>query len=459
MTDPASQLYRPRQRKVERKTGAFDIREKHEIAAIVGSALFIALVCLAPLLTYHPEVGVDTDSSIRQYGYILALLCVGYGAYPVFSSWTRYVLPASILLTLVWCWCSVGWAVDPNNSFKRVFLTTDVIVTSFWMVRALGGTKMLFLLRIAMAILLAVNFLTVILAPDLGIHPAADNKAYTIFGGMWRGVMAHKNFAGAACALTIVLYAFDCRGITMKYRAVVIALSCVFLYASQSKTSAGMAVIALLAGYILRKFSGRLRILLILFLVVLTAAVNILVQMYADELGTQVLGPTAFTGRGQIWHALLNYSADHPLLGAGFESFWNIGPQSPIYQYGTGFTTLVTVGHNGYLDLLSTIGYPGLLLAVMSMMMIPLLRVLVSSDIIVARSTLVGALLIFCVGHNFTESSLYERDALVGMFLAISAALAQDFPLRLAGPRARADNDARDVMKAVRRRRRRDVPT
>lgn len=457
MTDPASQLFVPRKRKVERKRGGGEVRDKHEFALVAATMLFMLLICLAPFLTYHPEVGEGGDSSIRQYGYITALLLSAYGAWPVFDSWRRYVPPLAVLMTLAWCWASVLWAVDPDNSLKRVFLTTDVILTTFWCVRALGGPRTLFLLRVTMALLLAANFLTVILAPDLGIHPPGDNKAYTVFGGMWRGIMAHKNFAGAACGVTIVLYAFDCANIAARYRIAVIALSSVFLYASQSKTSAGMAAIALAGGYILQKFSGRLRVFLILGLIVLMSVIYVLVQIFADSLGNDVLGPAAFTGRGQIWHALLSYSVDHPLLGAGFESFWNIGPQSPIYQYGLGFTTKVTVGHNGYLDLLVTIGFPGLLLAVLSLMILPMARVLISSKSVAKRSTLVGALLVFCIGHNFTESSLYERDALVGVFLLVSAALAQDFPVRSMG-QSRSREDAQEVMRAVRRRRRRTTP-
>lgn len=430
-----------------------------ELALLVSAVIFLTLVCLAPLLTYHPDVGPDTDSSVRQYGYILALGLAAYGAWNEFGSKTRYLLPFTIVLALAWCWASVLWAVDRDNSLKRVFLTTDVILTSFWLVRALGGTKMLFLLRMAMVILLVANFLAVIFMPSLGIHPSADNKAYTVFGGMWRGIMAHKNFAGAACALTILLFSLDCRPVPMRYRMAVIGASALFLYASQSKTSVGMVAISLLAGYILRKFSGRWRVILMLGLVVGTSVIYTLLQVYADQLSTQVLGPTAFTGRGQIWHALLNYSADHPLEGAGFESFWNIGPQSPIYQYGLGFTTTVTVGHNGYLDLLVTIGYPGLILAIISMMVVPLVRVLITTGSVVERSSLIGALLVFCIGHNFTESSLYERDAMVGVFLILAAAMAQDLPFRLVG-KSRSQSDAEQVMRAVRRRRRRskDVP-
>lgn len=459
MTDPAPQLLVPRKRKVDRKRWFLDMLEGQETTVLIAAVLFCLLAGLAPLLTYHPEVGQDTDSSIRPYGYIIALLLTAYGARNTFDSWTQYLVPYPIMITLLWCWASTLWAIDPDNSLKRIFLTTDVILTTFWLTRAMGGTSFLMLLRAAMVVLLVANFLAVLVAPDLGIHPPEDNKAYTIFGGMWRGLMAHKNFAGAACALTIVLFAFDCRDWPAKYRLLIVFFSAIFLYASQSKTSMGMTLVALLSGYVLEKSSGRMRVFLIFGVLIATVLFYILTAIYADALKVELLGPTAFTGRGQIWRMLLNYSSDHPLLGAGFESFWNIGPESPVYQYGLGFTTKVTVGHNGYLDLLVTIGYVGLALAIFSMMLVPLGQVLLSSKSVTRRSSLVGALLTFCIGHNFTESSLYERDALVGVFLVVAAALASDFPLGLTSyAKSGREKDAQDVMRAVSRRRRRDTP-
>ncbi|PJN92824.1 hypothetical protein CNY89_26205, partial [Amaricoccus sp. HAR-UPW-R2A-40] len=41
----------------------------------------------------------------------------------------------------------------------------------------------------------------------------------------------------------------------------------------------------------------------------------------------------AFTGRTQIWSTILAYLRDHWPAGAGYGSFWNVGPDSPVFAY------------------------------------------------------------------------------------------------------------------------------
>lgn len=452
--DPASQLFRPRKRKSkpDKFSGVAEWGDSHSWAALISMALFLVLVFIAPLLTYRATPGDDGDSSIRQIGYAAALLCAGYGMYGTVRKPLDYLVPIPILITLGWCWLSVLWAVDSDTSLRRVILTTLVVFTTFWSTRALGYDKVLAVVRAALTLLLIANYIAVYANPELGTH--LENPLRTFWGPWWRGIMAHKNFAGAASALTILFFLFDAKKVPATYKYPVIFFSGIFLYASQSKTSAGMVGIAILSGVVFKWFSGRLRNILIFLIVMFTGIFYVVEQIFADVIRDEYLGPTAFTGRGQIWSTMLRYSADHPLLGAGFESFWNIGPASPVYHYGTGFTTVVTVGHNGYLDLLVTIGYPGLILAVYSLMIWPMMRLLVVPELLVERAGLICALLIFCIGHNFTESSLYERDAFVGVTLLFVTAVIKFFPAN-AKKKSRTSEDSRDVMRTMRRRRRR----
>lgn len=447
--DPATQLFRPRKRKSRKIETVLELTDRYDWAAVIGMALFLIMVFLGPLLTYRTTLDGGADNSIRQIGYIIASGLSFYAVRGNSQNWMAFAIPLPIVLTMVWCWLSITWAVDFDNSLRRVFLTTIVICTVFWSVKATGYDRTLMIIRGALAILLVVNFVTVFVNPELGIHD--DGPAQPIFGQMWRGVMAHKNFAGAACAITIILFLFDSDKMPAYYKWGVLAGSAVFLYATQSKTSAGMIFAALLAGWVFQKSAGRMRSILIFLILTGVGTVYVVGQIYADVIKDEYLGPAAFTGRGLIWKALLDYSADHPILGAGFESFWNIGAVSPIFQYGTGFTTTVTVGHNGYLDLLVTIGYPGVILAVVSLMLWPMVQLLITPQLVAKRAGLTCALLTFCIGHNFTESSLYERDALVGVALLLVAALVQYLPvsaLRI----SRTKQDSQDLMRTMRKR-------
>jgi O-antigen ligase len=425
--------------------------ERHDLAGQVGGVLFLVLVLLGPIMTFHTADEGESFSALRQGGYLLALALSGYCLQAKAEGWTAFLLPAPIFLVLGWCWASVFWALDPDTSLRRVFLTTTVVFSAFWLVRGLGYDRFIGQIRIGLAILLVVNFLAVFFLPVVGIQIEVGRTSSGVF---WRGIMADKNFAGAVCALTILVFLFDAAGIDLRRRLTVIILACAFLVQSISKTSIGMVVTAAVATWIFKRFDGRRRIFLVLGTLLIAIIAFSVMSASPDGIRQYTSDPTLFTGRGLIWMALLRYSAEHPLLGAGFESFWNIGSVSPIHQYGIGFTTLVTVGHMGYLDLLVTIGYPGLVLAVFAMVIWPMVRLFGTSNAVIERASLVCALLVFSIGHNFTESSLFERDAFVGVFMMFAIAILYSLPGGVGRRSARRADAGAEVMRTLRRRKR-----
>ncbi len=153
---------------------------------------------------------------------------------------------------------------------------------------------------------------------------------------------------------------------------------------------------------------------------------------YTDMLNKPFQREDSLTGRVQIWPPLVAYALDNPLLGAGFGSFWNIGRESPIFAYSTTYwVTQLGNGHNGYLDLLVQIGFPGLILVVMALIVTPMLRLSLSPYASRNQGALLLALIIFCTGHNFTETSLMDRDAFVHLYLVMAGALARTLARRL----------------------------
>ncbi len=88
----------------------------------------------------------------------------------------------------------------------------------------------------------------------------------------------------------------------------------------------------------------------------------------ADAIAKLLEDPDEFTGRAEIWAAELRYIADHPLLGAGFGTFTDTGGQSPLHNYvGASWVEAVSHGHNGYLQVLVTIGGVGFVLAMLAL--------------------------------------------------------------------------------------------
>jgi O-antigen ligase len=145
-------------------------------------------------------------------------------------------------------------------------------------------------------------------------------------------------------------------------------------------------------------------------------------NFYLPAIGHLINTPMTFTGRTEIWNAVWRYIAAHPVLGAGYGSFWNIGPASPIFTYGFGWVQEVSEGHNGYLDLLAAIGPFGFLLVIAGAYVVPIVRLIGWRQSQRDTGALLMAMMIFIIGHNFTESSLFDRDTIGQVFLMLTIA-------------------------------------
>jgi O-antigen ligase len=233
-----------------------------------------------------------------------------------------------------------------------------------------------------------------------------------------------KNFAGAACALTILYFVFDAKKTSWPVRLVVIAASAVFLYQSNSRTSMVLLCSSFAVVGLYRLYQPRYRWVACLFLAPAALLGAVLAHEYWDPISAPFSRPDSLTGRGQIWPALWRYWQEHWLLGSGFGSFWNVGEPRPISLYGQGWVaSAINSGHNGFLDLLVQTGLPGLVLAVLATVCAPLATLIVHPSLDRSRASLLLACIWFCVGHNFTESSLFDRDATVHVFLMLAIAL------------------------------------
>jgi exopolysaccharide production protein ExoQ len=411
----------------------------------------IALVMLGPLMTIVEGTAAGEGSIERQVGYILILGLTLYAIRPTATRASLIAFTWPLLITFAWCWLSLTWAIDPGVAVRRVFLTTLVAWMTFSLVRHAGYQLSADILRYSLLISVLISYVVVVADPMIGVHLFRESEMPTALLGNWRGFLGHKNFAGAVCALCIIMFLFDAKHIPRMIRAVAVVAAAYFLFKSQSKTSVGMLVLASLGGLIFELVNQRLRRYLIPMLTVGGSLAWFLTSAYADIVTSNFLSPRAFTGRGQIWSTLLRYSADHPILGAGFGSFWNIQKQSPVFEYGQGYVTMIFIGHSGYIDQLVTVGIPGVALMVFAMAGWPLARLLVSDRIPKGQGALIAAMLMFCIGHNVTESGLFERDGIVSTMFFFAVAFAHYATL---GDKrvAASKQDGDDVMRALRKR-------
>lgn len=374
----------------------------------------------------------------RQAGYLVVFVLGAAAMRPLHHPERLAVVPWPLVVALGWCWLSLIWAIDPGVGVRRLILTTVVLWSIFALVRQLGYERTLLMVRCALILALVVNFATALLFPTIGIHQPADADG---LAGDWRGMMAHKNLAGLTCALTIVLFAFDRRKLPYWVMGIAITGASIFLIMSNSKTSIGLIAVALVLGFGVAVFNRRYapvlrlsshaRIGIATALVVILAAVFHF-GMQNDATLAYVSDPNNLTGRTSIWKPMVRYYLGNPMLGAGYGSFWNINAASPIEGDQVGWLKTVAQGHNGFLDLMVTIGLPGLIIVVAATFLWPLGRLLGRPGFRFPACALIASMVIFCIGHNGTESSLFDRDAIGQVFLMLSLALlanAEELPV------------------------------
>lgn len=388
---------------------------------IAAMAAMMVMTLLGPLMVFSDLPMAGEGNPVRQAIYAAILIATVAGVRP--QDWRRLVaVPVPIVVALGWCWLSVFWSIDPGISVRRLVLTMLVIWTIFIGVRQIGSSATINIVTAALIGALFANYVAVLLFPEFGIHQVNSDAGDDLIGD-WRGIMMHKNFAGATTAVLIPFLCFGARRIPLSLRVLIGIAATVFLFFSQSKTSLGLVGIGVLAGFAYLRLSPRLRIVAVPALILAGVAAITIYNTYKDPMALVLRDPTAFTGRTVIWRALLAYAQDHPWTGTGFGAFWNIGPASPIYTYGAKWITGLASGHNGFLDLVVTIGLPGLALVLFATVIWPIATLFLSRRIAPRGGALVIALIVFCIAHNGTESSLFDRDSIVQVVLIFALAM------------------------------------
>lgn len=397
---------------------------------VVVMLLFVTTTRLTPLQGDAAVEMTGEGSALRQIITLLSALLILWACRPFANPGRLLRFPISLVVVLIWCGLSLAWSPAPEVALRRLVLTLLVLWTTFRAVDSLGYRSFLRILCYACIALLVANYAAVALSPA-GIHTTSELTDTSTLGA-WRGILPHKNGTGPLCALTLFLLVFGIGNIPLLLRLGIMAADVFFLVQTNSKTSMALAIVAIAGGYLMKIYNPRLRVMMIPLIVIAGAAValalDIFLPRYLDELDSST---DAFTGRIQIWRIMIRYIGDHPLLGAGFSSFWNAGDDSPISHYATERWILMNVaeGHNGYLDITTQLGLIGLVLAVAGILLVPMAKLIFENDIPGKYRALMFAILFFSIGHNFTETSILATDQFMQLVLMLTLACIEDILL------------------------------
>jgi O-antigen ligase len=398
---------------------------------LLGVFLIITLVGFIPFSPRNTLVDVEATgagSLIRQALYVLifALSIIFFAL-----SKKRLVivsLPWPIIIVFAWSLLTLFWSDVPDIGFRRLMLAFIVCSVLYNLVFSLGVEKAFKVLIFVVIGCTLVSLLAGILV-SAAVHQPNDREFAII--GDWRGIFVHKNNAGLMAALAFILAFNQFLSTKQNLWAAITALTGLMLLLTGSKTSLILCFPALTMGYfakhylLVRNHSVKTFLTVGIGLIILFVFCFLLLnwQMAEDVLSD----PTAFTGRAGIWNVMLKVIGENPLFGHGFGSLFSVGSGSPLAKYTTDYAFEWVLGvahaHNGYLEMIASVGFIGFGLALYAFLVKPIkLFFKLPTQYTAPYIVHIISLLFFMICHNTFETSLFNgaRQGWIVWFFIVS---------------------------------------
>jgi len=268
-------------------------------------------------------------------------------------AWPAWLILALLVLQ---AFASKWWSIDPGVTQRRVIAMAISSAFAIYLGVAFTGRHLPRMLMLASLIMGLGSLVMVFANPTIGVHQIEN-------AGLWRGLWYEKNQMGlvmsaGAVAAAACLASEDRRRLLP---AITLAVTTLLVLATQSKTS----LLCLLLGvgavgglWAMKRGGAAFSIVAVWFGVVLTAG-GAYVFITDPAMVLQALGKDpSLTGRTDIWAALMREVAERPWTGFGYQAFW--GKDSVPAAFIRAETQWpVPSAHNGWIDLLIQLGWPG----------------------------------------------------------------------------------------------------
>lgn len=348
----------------------------------VGTVLFMATflffwISTTPFVDLTGEAVLDPSAgnSNRLNQIVSLALFAGMLAYGLTHPMRSVILQPWPLLAVLYIWFLLVSAISayPMLGIKGTVLAVMVTINaSVYLLLPASERHFAKMLGIGTLFMLAVAYFGIFFKPTLAIHQASELRE-PMNAGLWRGHFPHKNSAAAAMVIAAFFGLFVMNAWSRLVGIVIVFLSFNFLLHTGGKTSTAMLPAIVLLAWIFEKFRF-LRIPIViggvgLFnLFAVGSAVLTPLSDFITELGIDA----TFTNRADIWRFAFTALAQQPITGYGFKAFWQTAEL--VHSGGSIETWAVAAanGHNSYLDIALTTGFPGLFLTVIWLLVLPL---------------------------------------------------------------------------------------
>ncbi|CAN5287670.1 O-antigen ligase [soil metagenome] len=285
------------------------------------------------------------------YAATIGLLC--WRADKVIQAW-----PALLILGLLClhAYASKYWSIDPGVTTRRTVAMAFSSLFAIYLGAVFRGIQLPRVLMLSGLIMGVGSLIMVFAFPSIGVHQF-DNA------GLWRGLWYEKNqmgvvmVAGAVAAAACLAHDDGRRKLPWAELAITVLL----VLATQSKTSLlclviGVGIVGTL--WAMQKGGPALTVVGVWFGVVLFGIIGY-VFITEPAVVLKALGKDpSLTGRTDIWVALMREVSERPWTGFGYQAFW--GRDSVPAEWIRAETQWpVPSAHNGWIDLLIQLGWPG----------------------------------------------------------------------------------------------------
>lgn len=358
--------------------------EKNEYkyrSALFLAIFFLILVGFIPFPRGDSTKVFSQDTGLDSFAFIVLIIIGVIIAKLIYlkekTAFIVFYHPFYILL-FVWILVTIPFAQDIIGSLKRLILFL-ICLTIYACVFLLPQSRkhMAFLLATSAYFVTILCYFGVIFLPFHAIHQASDSVEPHLAGN-WRGLYDHKNGAGPVFAsiLFISIYLGSLKYI--KAAIILGLLASLFLFKTEAKT----ANLSLIMTLISVPFALEIKLTWVRNIVLLTpffflsiiGVGQVLYSPIAQFVELLPIEPT-FTGRTGIWAYTISNIEKFPIFGHGFWTFWDseIVKVDRLDKSNEGVWAFYA--HNGYLDVVLSIGIPGLIFFMLCAVVIPLLDI------------------------------------------------------------------------------------
>lgn len=277
--------------------------------------------------------------------------------------WERLVRvwPAVLMLgvLVLHAFASKYWSIDPDVTQRRVIALAITGAFSIYLGATFRGPHLPRLLMHAGLMMGIGSIIMVVVAPSIGLHQE-DNAP------LWRGLWYEKNQMGIVMVASATAAAACLAAESRRRRlpVLVLLISAGLVLATQSKTSLLCLIVGVglvFSVWAMRKGGPAFAVVGIWCGVVVMAGVGYVAVTDPAMVLTALGKDPSLTGRTDIWAALMQRVDQYPWTGYGYSAFWGRDsiPADFIRQQ---TQWPVPSAHNGWIDLLIQLGWPGAIL-------------------------------------------------------------------------------------------------